>query len=149
MDLSNIFIGNKVVQRAYYRDALLYKSNGWETLPSTFQKVFTKNYNMGTFRAATTDLDNNLYIATSGGYISKLDPDGNIIWQKSYISDWTDVDLKISNNKIFCVFVLTNGTTVGQLQCLVIDVNGKQIANYEFEKIFNCIVDMRNATFDD
>ena len=149
MDLSNIFIGNKVVQRAYYRDALLYKSNGWQTLPSTFQKLFTKNYNMGIFRAATTDLDNNLYIATSGGCISKLDPDGNIIWQKSYISDWTDVDLKISNNKIFCIFVLANGTTVGQLQCLVIDVNGKQIANYEFEKIFNCRVDMRNATFDD
>lgn len=148
MDLSNIFIGNKVVQRAYYRDALLYKSNGWQTLPSTFQKVFTKNYNMGTFRAAITDLDNNLYIATSGGYISKFDPDGNIIWQKSYISDWIDVDLKISNNNIFCVFNVNSGNTSRLLQCIVIDVNGKQITNYEFEKIFNCAVGMQNATFD-
>lgn len=93
-DLSNIFIGDQVVTQAYYRDAVLYKSKGWETLPSTIQEQWVKTYAgtiQGDIRCLFMGIDNNnIYIisqdSTTSIICTKLDLEGNIIKQENLVS---------------------------------------------------------------
>lgn len=93
-DLSNIFIGDQVVTQAYYRDAVLYKSKGWETLPTTIQDQWVKTY-AGTIQGNILCLfmgidNNNIYIisqdSTTSIICTKLDLEGNIIKQENLVS---------------------------------------------------------------
>lgn len=80
-DLSNIFFGKKVVQKAYLNNALIYQSKGWQTLPSTCTEVWTKSYEkVGSIGAIVKDEDDNIYIG-AGNTVYKVDPDGNLKWK--------------------------------------------------------------------
>ena len=85
MTLSNIFFGKKVVQQAYLNNALIYKSKGWETLPSTCSEVWTKELgivNTDTVNQCLTDSNNNIYVLTHY-QIFKLNSEGTLIWSKA------------------------------------------------------------------
>lgn len=85
MTLSNIFFGKKVVQQAYLNNALIYKSKGWETLPSTCSEVWTKELgivNTDTVNQCLTDSNNNIYVLIHY-QIFKLDSEGTLIWSKA------------------------------------------------------------------
>jgi hypothetical protein len=86
--LSNIFIGDKVVQQVYLNDALMYQSNGWQALPTTPQEVWVKQYPMGThpvpisitlYALSAIDSANNIIIV-EGDIITKIDSEGVVIW---------------------------------------------------------------------
>lgn len=86
MTLSNIFFGKKVVQQAYLNNALIYQSNGWQTLPSICTEVWTKNYakvsNMG---AVVKDDQDNIYIGADQ-FLIKMNSEGKIIWKTDTFS---------------------------------------------------------------
>lgn len=83
MSLDNVFMGKKVVQQIYLKNALIYQSKGWETLPSAPQVEWTKNFGtVSTFSGdCAVDQDNNICIATFN-YIYKISSEGDLIWKK-------------------------------------------------------------------
>lgn len=109
-DLSNIFFGKKVVQKAYLNNALIYESKGWQTLPSTCTEVWTKSYekvdNSG-FKLITKDDLDNLYIGIDQ-YLCKIDPDGKLIWKTNLLADKSSFkssvidSIILSKNYIYC-----------------------------------------------
>lgn len=87
-DLSNIFIGDQVVTQAYYRDAVLYKSKGWQTLPSTLQEQWHKEYspNMNLLFAHMCK-DDSIYVLVEDDTTAKItlqaiDTNGNLIMKQ-------------------------------------------------------------------
>lgn len=76
MTLSNIFFGKKVVQQAYFNNALIYQSKGWETLPSTLMEVWRKHYTNGgyIYNLVKDNQDNILFI--QNGFLIKINTDG-------------------------------------------------------------------------
>jgi hypothetical protein len=86
--LSNIFVGDRVVQQMYLNDALMYQSNGWQQLPTTPQEQWKKEYlydttNINKSIYSVTDSSNNIYIM-QGYTITKIDTEGNQLWRHSY-----------------------------------------------------------------
>lgn len=80
-DLSNIFVGKRVVQKAYLNNALIYQSKGWQALPSTCSEVWTKYYDAETaLNCMARDDADNIYIGVKN-CIYKLDSSGNIKWK--------------------------------------------------------------------
>lgn len=105
MTLSNIFFGKKVVQQAYLNNALIYKSKGWETLPSTCSEVWIKAYVMEyNLYNLTSDLDNNIY-ALGNKSLYKFDSDGALLWQKDFSKEPENnisyLQLNSTNNSVF------------------------------------------------
>lgn len=84
--LSNIFIGNKVVKQAFLNDAIIYQSKGWEPTASTMQRVFTKSYteipDPGSTISVKVDSKGNIVIAGTR-VVYKTDSDGKLLWQKA------------------------------------------------------------------
>ena len=109
-DLSNIFFGKKVVQKAYLNNALIYESKGWQTLPSTCTEVWTKSYekvdNSGFRSIAKDDLDD-LYIGIDQ-FLCKIDSDGKLIWKTNLLADKGSFkssvidSIILSKNYIYC-----------------------------------------------
>lgn len=100
MTLSNVFIGKKVVQKIYLSNALIYQSKGWETLPSTVQEVWTKDYsNFRSIDNCIVDLNNYIYLL-SGNLLYKLDPEGTVVWSKTFPGA---VKLRVDNDNILYV----------------------------------------------
>lgn len=83
MSLDNVFMGKKVVQQIYLKNALIYQSKGWETLPSAPQVLWTKNF--GSVENypwdCAVDQENNIYIVYSNR-IYKISSEGVLIWKK-------------------------------------------------------------------
>lgn len=110
MTLENVFIGNKVVQRVYLNNAIIYQANGWESLPSTYQELWTKNYNFSTASNINTcfDTKNNLIItytnSTKTAFMCKISPEGALLWNISIGSSIKTYNIKSDNNdNIYCV----------------------------------------------
>lgn len=84
MSLDNVFMGKKVVQQIYFKNALIYQSKGWETLPSAPQVLWTKSYGSQTdsFQDYAVDQDNNIYIVFTN-WIYKISSEGKLIWNKT------------------------------------------------------------------
>lgn len=123
-DLSNIFFGKKVVQKAYLNNALIYESKGWQTLPSTCTEVWTKSYEkVGSIRAITKDDNNNVYIGADQ-YLYKMDPDGNLKWKcaaKTSVDSYTITAIVIFPTYIY--YSDNNG------DFFKIDINGNFLSN--------------------
>lgn len=138
MTLSNIFFGKKVVQEAYLNNALIYKSKGWQTLPSTCTEVWTKSYekvdNFGFGSIAKDDLDN-LYIGIDQ-YLCKIDSNGKLIWKTNLLADKGSFkssvidSIILAKNYIYCAIdysMVDNGNT-DWFYCLAkVDNNGNLI----------------------
>ena len=112
MTLSNIFFGKKVVQQAYLNNALIYQSKGWQTLPSTFTEVWTKelgsvdsnNFDQYKIQVAI-DSDNNIYVLLRDTYVLlKLSSEGDLIWSQK-ISGIRGLTID-PNNDIYIAMVI-------------------------------------------
>lgn len=148
-DLSNIFFGKKVVQKAYLNNALIYESKGWQTLPSTCTEVWTKSYEKaGSIRAIVKDEDDNLYIG-SGNTVYKVDSDGNLKWKcavKTGVDSYTITAIVIFPTYIYCSCYINSSTQNGYMA--KIDTNGNLISNMDVSNFLptstrDYIVDMQ------
>jgi hypothetical protein len=90
--LSNIFIGDKVVQQVYLNDALMYQSNGWQALPTTPQLAWTKSiitYDSDNYKGSlySKNYYDNTIITLLAQTLIKTDYEGNIIFRKQLDSN--------------------------------------------------------------
>lgn len=139
MTLSNIFIGKKVVKQAYLNNALIYQSNGWQTLPSTCSEVWTKSYDsVSAINAITKDNNNNVYIG-AGNTIYQFDTEGNLKWKYS-------VGANIAYNRIitaivayptfvYCAYYGASNSMNGYIS--KIDVNGNLLSDIRVNNIIS------------
>lgn len=72
-DLSNIFVGKRVVQKAYLNNALIYQSKGWEPTDNACTEAWDKQISIpksaatnGAINSCVTDKDNNIYFCACG-----------------------------------------------------------------------------------
>lgn len=99
--LSNVFIGNKVVKQAFLNDALIYQSNGWQTIQDTLQTAWVRSDITYTVSKINTDHENNIIIIGSienNYYIIKLNSDGTILWKKPTTDSPTKLVVDKANN---------------------------------------------------
>lgn len=84
MSLDNVFMGKKVVQQIYLKNALIYQSKGWETLPSAPQVEWTKSFDaINSFPGdCAVDQENNIYIGLFN-CIYKISSEGSLLWKKT------------------------------------------------------------------
>lgn len=142
-DLSNIFFGKKVVQKAYLNNALIYQSNGWETLPSTCSEVWTKNYeHVGSFNSIAKDSEDNIYIGASNT-LYKIGPDGDLKWKakvKAVVNDVRQVTgIAITPKYIYCSYFENGSSLNGYVSKL--DKNGNLISSTNVNTIISDISD--------
>lgn len=145
MTLSNVFMGKKVVQKIYLSNALIYQSKGWETLPSTVQEVWTKDYS--DFRSidnCIVDFNNYIYLL-SGNLLYKLDPEGTVAWSKTFPGA---VKLRVDNENVYLVSIKqklnssSSGAIVSKLDDMGNIVQEADISNnYVIDIITNFIID--------
>lgn len=139
-DLSNIFFGKKVVQKAYLNNALIYESKGWQTLPSTCTEVWTKSYEkVDRICAITKDDSDNIYIG-SGSTVYKIDADGNLKWKvnTSLTSNSLITGIVITSEFIYCSYYENNGnSTTGYVSKF--DINGNLISRTNVSTIIPSI----------
>lgn len=140
MTLSNIFFGKKVVKQAYLNNALIYQSNGWQTLPSTCLEVWTKSYEKaGSISAIVKDDSDNFYIG-AGNTVYKIDSEGNLKWKCAI---QTGVDLCIITaivvfpNYIYCSCYTNSVPRIGYMA--KIDTNGDLISCKDVSKILSSL----------
>lgn len=137
MTLSNVFFGKKVVQQIYMNNALIYQANGWQSLPSTPQIVWQKQCGNGTPPYSSAfDSKNNLvvsYYYSNGSWMMKLDPDGNVLWNKRIdTADNNKYDIYIdSNDFIYCMTSYTMGTYNNKTIVRRLDTNGTQVKSFD------------------
>lgn len=134
MTLSNIFFGKKVVQQAYLNNALIYKSKGWETLPSTCTEAWTKSYDKinGIYSAIVKDNSDNLYVSSKNS-VYKIDSEGNLKW-KYVISDITMItSIVVFSTYIYCAYIDIAGTNLGYVA--KIDTNGNLISTVDVHSL--------------
>lgn len=133
MTLSNIFFGKKVVQQAYLKNALIYQSKGWETLPSTCTEVWTKSYDKinGIYSAIVKDNSDNLYVSSKNS-VYKIDSEGNLKW-KYVISDITmTTSIIVFQTYIYCAYI---DTTSNLGYVAKIDTNGNLISTVDVHSL--------------
>lgn len=146
MTLSNIFFGKRVVQEAYLNNALIYKSNGWETLPSTFTEAWLKKYdNFDSFGSEKLvfDSENNFYCilrdkTTQKANLYKFNSDGTVLWHTNidqlnyngYFLGCRDVYID-SNDNVYWSYCQTNYTP---MHCYIdkLDKNGQLLTQWNF-----------------
>lgn len=144
-DLSNIFFGKKVVQKAYLNNALIYQSKGWQTLPSTCTEVWTKSYEkVDSIGAIVKDDSDNLYIGTSNA-VYKFDSDGKLKW-KCAVGIVTAII--VYPTYIYCSYYVQSGSTFGNIS--KIDVNGnllsdKSVNNFMPTTLGTYFIDMQRG----
>ena len=143
MSLDNVFMGKKVVQQIYLKNALIYQSKGWETLPSAPQVEWTKNYgSTATVTDCAVDQNNNIYVA-AGNILYKINADGVLAW-KHYFSCVGGMRICIDQNNN--IYVATPDTSNAQIQRL--DTNGNVLVTgntyNEIDLLSDVIVDNNN-----
>lgn len=124
MTLSNIFFGKKVVQQAYLNNALIYQSNGWQTLPSTCTEAWTKNVgivNSNTVDQCVIDSNNNIYVLVDHR-IFKLNSEGILIWSK--IINGIERIAIDTNNDVYIALILYDNDGSSFLHIAKLDNNG-------------------------
>lgn len=137
MTLSNVFMGKKVVQQIYLNNALIYQANGWQSLPSTPQIVWQKQCGNGIPPYSSAfDSKNNLvmsYYYSNASWMMKLDPDGNVLWNKRIdTADNNKYDIYIdSNDFIYCMTSYTMGTYNNKTIVRRLDTNGTQVKSFD------------------
>lgn len=158
MSLDNVFMGKKVVQQIYFKNALIYQSKGWETLPSAPQVLWTKSYGSQTdyFQDYAVDQDNNIYIVFTN-WIYKISAEGKLIWNKTM-----NYSYKIcidQNNNIFLAQIIyfqqndsvrsviisqldTNGNVINKIK--VHNYTSNQITGFTFDKNYLYISSIYN-----
>lgn len=137
MTLSNVFMGKKVVQQIYMNNALIYQANGWQSLPSTPQIVWQKKCGTGTsFYSSAFDSKNNLvlsYYYSNASWMMKLDPDGNVLWNKKIdTADNKKFDIYIdSNDFIYCMTTYEVSSSSYKTIIRKLDINGNQVKSFD------------------
>lgn len=125
MSLDNVFMGKKVVQQIYLKNALIYQSKGWETLPSAPQVEWTKNFDAinSTLRDCAVDQENNIYIVYSD-HIYKISSEGVLIWNK-FMNNLYKICID-QNNNIYLAQATTFQTNDSYYSAIInqIDSNG-------------------------
>ena len=129
MSLDNVFTGKKVVQQIYLKNALIYQSKGWETLPSAPQVEWTKNYSgtgTGIVNNCAVDQDNNIYIAFQN-FVYKISADGLLLWRKAF-SGAQKICIDQDNNIYLAQLAYYNQSDNGKSPIInQIDTNGNLI----------------------
>ena len=144
--LNNIFIGNKVVKQAFLNDAVIYQSNGWETLPSTMQQVWSREFseiNGSNTKHPIVKVDSqNNIIAMMPNVIFKLNAaDGSLLW-KIYFPDESLFSMEVGDND--CIYY-------GQKeQNILVKLNpeGKEIKRIDLSAYKSKITWIENISFD-
>lgn len=128
MSLDNVFMGKKVVQQIYFKNALIYQAKGWETLPSAPQVLWTKSYGSqtGSFEDYAVDQYNNIYIVFMG-WIYKISAEGKLICNKTM-----NYSYKIcidQNNNIYLAQIIyfQQNDTIRSVIISQLDTNGNVI----------------------
>lgn len=147
MSLDNVFMGKKVVQQIYLKNALIYQSKGWETLPSSPQVLWTKSYGSRTdsFQDCAFDQDNNIYIVFTN-WIYKISSEGMLIWNKTM-----EYSYKIcidQNNNIYLAQItyFQKNDTIRSVIISQLDTNGNVINRIKVHNYTSNIV--TGFTFD-
>lgn len=129
MSLDNVFMGKKVVQQIYLKNALIYQSKGWETLPSAPQVEWTKSYSgtgTGIVNNCAVDQDNNIYIALQN-FVYKISADGLLLWKKAF-SGARKICIDQDNNIYLAQIALYNQSSTGTTAIInQLDTNGAVI----------------------
>lgn len=123
MSLDNVFMGKKVVQQIYLKNALIYQSKGWETLPSAPQVEWTKSYDNKSkpITDSAIDQNSNIYVCSQES-VCKIDADGTLVWSMSFpnitsikvcVDENTNVYVALVNGSCLEIKKLApNGTTL-------------------------------------
>ena len=123
MTLSNIFFGKKVVQQAYLNNALIYRSKGWETLPSTCTEAWTKSYDKADAACSVAkDDSDNLYVSSNNS-VYKIDSEGNLKWEYVISNAATTTSIVVFPTYIYCSYIEYSFGYVAK-----IDTNGNLIS---------------------
>lgn len=141
MTLSNIFFGKKVVQQAYLNNALIYKSKGWETLPSTCSEVWTKDLGIidaSAIKQCIIDSDDNIYVLTDY-QIFKLNSDGVLTWSKS--ANGIQRIIVDTNNDVYAVYTKNSLPYIAKLDSNGNFENEFQVCNKICDTITNFALD--------
>lgn len=125
MSLENVFMGKKVVQQIYLKNALIYQSKGWETLPSAPQVEWTKSYDNKSkpITDSAIDQNNNIYVCSQES-VCKIDSDGTLVWSLSF-PNRRSIKVCIDENTNIYV-ALTNGVN---LEIKKLDPNGNILSS--------------------
>lgn len=148
MSLDNVFIGKKVVQQIYLKNALIYQAKGWETLPSSPQVLWNKSYGsqQNTFKDCAVDQDNNIYIAFPD-WIYKISSEGILIWKNQmlglekicvdqnnniYLSQITYFEQNDNNESVIISQLDTNGNVINKIK--VHDYMSNVVTGFTYDK---------------
>lgn len=139
MTLSNIFFGKKVVLQAYYKNALIYQSQGWQNLPTNCLQVWDKGTGFGDqcdSYLAKVDNKNNLIVSgnkSGNSKLLKISSDGDVIWSVNIPTSSNGLIVG-ENDKIYCLTSQgINGSFVSYLK--IYDTNnGTEIKTIDITK---------------
>lgn len=136
MSLDNVFMGKKVVQQIYLKNALIYQSKGWETLPSAPQVEWTKSYDnkSNPITDSAIDQNNNIYVCSQES-VCKIDADGTLVWSMSF-PNITSIKVCVDENtNVYVAF-----TYGSDLKIKKFDSNGNILSsNSNFNQNFSYI----------
>lgn len=141
MSLDNVFMGKRVVQQIYLKNALIYQSKGWETLPSAPQIEWTKSYDNKSrpITDSAIDQNNNIYVCSQES-VCKIDADGTLVWSMSF-PNITSIKVCVDENTNVYV-ALVNGS---DLEIKKLDPNGTTLcSNSNFNLKVSIINDFVN-----
>lgn len=158
MSLDNVFMGKKVVQQIYLKNALIYQSKGWETLPSAPQVEWTKSFGIWPTDYSSFDFaidkENNIYICFIG-YIYKISSEGVLIWKKTmYGSNKICIDqnnniylaqCNSTNNTPFINQLDTSGNIIKRIQVHNTRINATGISGFTYDRNYLYIASYMNA----
>lgn len=148
MSLDNVFMGKKVIQQIYLKNALIYQAKGWETLPSSPQVLWNKSYGsqQNTFKDCAVDQDNNIYIAFPD-WIYKISSEGILIWKNQmlglekicvdqnnniYLSQITYFEQNDNNKSVIISQLDTNGNVINKIK--VHDYMSNVVTGFTYDK---------------
>lgn len=143
MSLDNVFMGKKVVQQIYLKNALIYQSKGWETLPSAPQVEWTKSFGTTEYTPQdySVDKENNIYIVFVN-CIYKISSEGDLVWKKT-ISFSPGIKMCIDHDNNIYIAIPDNPSEVQKL-----DKNGNVVKtvnlSYRMDRFSDFISDNDN-----
>lgn len=145
MSLDNVFMGKKVVQQIYLKNALIYQSKGWETLPSAPQVLWTKSYDNKSkpITDSAIDQNNNIYVCSQES-LCKIDADGALVWNISF-PNITSIKVCVDENtNVYVALAIGSGLEIKKL-----DPNGTTLCsnsnfNLEVSFINDFVIDNSN-----